>query len=128
MLLVIAAGAVGVAVGSRFAHPLAGALAAFALLVPFSQSNRFNDPFIWLFPWVAPGQLRELPGPLAGYPPAAAHAAMLAGLAVLAALVALVLTVGRRGSASGWRWPRRRPSRSSAWPGPRSCGRFPCPS
>ncbi len=96
VLLVIAAGAVGVAVGSRFAHPLAGALAAFALLVPFSQSNRFNDPFIWLFPWVAPAQLRELPGPLAGYPPAAAHAAMLAGLAAAAGLVALMLTVGRR--------------------------------
>ncbi len=96
VLLVIAAGAVGVVVGSRFAHPLAGVVAAFVLLVPFSQSNRFNDPFIWLFPWVAPGQLRELPGPLAAYPPAAAHAVMLAGVVVVAALVALVLTVGRR--------------------------------
>jgi hypothetical protein len=71
-------------------------VAAVALLVPFSQSNRFNDAFIWLFPWVAPNQLSSLPAPLAGYPPAAGHAVMLAGLAALAGLVALALVAGRR--------------------------------
>jgi len=96
VLLVIAAGAIGIAVGTRFAHPLAGVLAAVALLVPFSQSNRFTDPFIWLFPWVAPDQLGWVPGQLAGYPPAAAHAVMLAAEAGLAGLVALALTAGRR--------------------------------
>ena len=96
LLLVIAAGAIGIAVGSRLPHPLAGVVAAVALLVPFSQSNRFNDAFIWLFPWVAPNQLSWLPAPLAGYPPAAAHAIMLAGLAALAGLVALTLAAGRR--------------------------------
>jgi hypothetical protein len=96
VLLVIAGGAIGIAVGTRFAHPLAGVLAAVALLVPFSQSNRFTDPFIWLFPWVAPDQLGWLPGPLAGYPPAAAHAVMLAAVAGLAGLVALALATGRR--------------------------------
>jgi hypothetical protein len=101
LLLVIAAGAVGIAVGTRFAHPLAGVLAAFVLLVPFSQSNRFNNPFIWLFPWVAPNQLGWLPGPLAGYPPAAAHAVMLAGLAALAGVVALALAAGRRRLRAG---------------------------
>ena len=34
-------------------------------------------------------QLASLPGPLAGYPPAGAHALELAGLAVLAGIVAL---------------------------------------
>lgn len=96
LLLVVAAWAIGIAVGSRLPHPLAGVVAAVALLVPFSQSNRFNDAFIWLFPWVRPNQLSWLPAPLAGYPPAAAHALMLAGLAALAGLVALALVAGRR--------------------------------
>ncbi len=92
LLLVIAAGAAGIAIGSRFPHPLAGVLGALVLFVPFSQSNRFGGPVIWLYPWMKPGQLDFLPGPLAGYPPAGAHAAELAGIAVLAGIVALMVS------------------------------------
>jgi hypothetical protein len=92
LLLVIAAGAVGIAIGRRFPHPLAGVLGALVLFVPFSQSNRFSGPNIWLYPWIKPGQLDFLPGPLAGYPPVGAHAAELAGIAVLAGTVALMVT------------------------------------
>jgi hypothetical protein len=92
LLLVIAAGAVGIAIGRRFPHPLAGVLGALVLFVPFSQSNRFSGPNIWLYPWIKPWQLDFLPGPLAGYPPVGAHAAELAGIAVLAGIVALVVS------------------------------------
>lgn len=93
LLLVIGAGAVGVALGTRFPHPLAGVLGALALFVPFSQSNRLTGPGIWLYPWIKPPQLTLLPGPVTGYPPAAAHAAELAGIAVLGGVAALALTV-----------------------------------
>lgn len=92
VLLVIAAGAAGIAIGRRFPHPLAGVLGALVLFVPFSQSNRFGGPIIWLYPWIKPGQLDYLPGPLAGYPPVGAHAAELGGIAVLAGIVALVVS------------------------------------
>jgi hypothetical protein len=96
ILLVLAGGAIGVAIGSRFSHPLAGILGAFAWFMPFEQSNNISGVSTWLFPWVKPGQLNGLPGPLAGYPPAAAHALELAAIAALAAAVALTLTVAAR--------------------------------
>jgi hypothetical protein len=92
VLLVIAAGAVGIAIGRRFPHPLAGVLGALVLFVPFSQSNRFGGPIIWLYPWIKPDQLDFLSGPLAGYPPVGAHAAELVGIAVLAGIVALLVS------------------------------------
>ncbi len=100
VLLVAAAGAAGVAVGTRFPHPLAGILGAMVLLAVIAQSYRLlaypalgGTP--WLFPWTAPDQLGALPGPLAGYPPGGAHAVELAGLAVLAGAAALAATPGR---------------------------------
>ncbi len=90
--LVIAAGAAGTAIGAWFPHPLAGVLGAIALFVPVAESNNINGPGSWLLPWHEPGQLGQLPGPLAGYPPAGAHAAELAAVAVLAGLVALAVT------------------------------------
>lgn len=97
VLLVLAGAAVGVAVGARFPHPLAGVLAALLWLVAIGQSNQFNSAVAWLFPWnSAGGPLGSLPAPLAGDPPAAAHAVELAGIAGLAAAVALAVTAGRR--------------------------------
>ena len=93
LVLVIAAGAAGIAIGTRFPHPLAGVLGAIALFVPVAESNNLNGPGSWLLPWHEPGGLSLLPGPLAGYPPAGAHAAELAAIAVLAGLVALAVTV-----------------------------------
>jgi hypothetical protein len=95
VLLVIASGAIGIAIATRFPHPLAGVLGALALFVPFSQSNRYNDATSWVFPWATRNDLEYVPGPLAGYPPAVAHAAELAGIAVLAAAVALAVTVNK---------------------------------
>ena len=96
ILLVLAGGVIGVAIGSRFPHPLAGVLGAFVWLLPFSQSNRFNSAIPWLFPWVKPAQLSELPRRLAGYPPALAHALELAAIVVLAGVVALAITSAAR--------------------------------
>jgi hypothetical protein len=96
ILLVLAAGAIGVAIGTRFPHPLAGVLGAFGWLLPFSQSNRFNSAIPWLFPWVKPAQLSELPRRLPGYPPALAHALELAAIVVLAGVVALAVTSAAR--------------------------------
>ena len=96
LLLVLAGGAIGVAIGTRFPHPLAGVLAAFVWFVPFAQSNQFNSAIVWLFPWIEPPQLNELPARLAGYPPAMAHAVELAAIVLLAGLVALVITVAAR--------------------------------
>jgi hypothetical protein len=98
VLLVIAAGAAGIAIGARFSHPLAGVLGALVLLLTSWESQRFPGAVPWLLPWPSQsnqaGQLGQLPGPLAGYPPAGAHAVELAGLALLAATVALAVTVG----------------------------------
>jgi hypothetical protein len=96
ILLVLAAGAIGVAIGTRFSHPLAGVLGAFVWLLPFSQSNRFNSAIPWLFPWVKPAQLSELPRRLPGYPPALAHTLELAAIVVLAGVVALAITSAAR--------------------------------
>jgi hypothetical protein len=93
LLLVIAAGAAGVAIGTRFPHALAGLLGAMVLLFSSVTSHLTSGPAIWLVPWeMEADQLAHLPGPLAGYPPSGAHAAELAGLAVLAAILALVVT------------------------------------
>lgn len=89
VLLVVAGGMIGVALGERFPHPFVGVLAALAWAAPFSQSNRFNGPVTWLFPWVISQQLGNLPHRVPGYPPGVAHAVELAGIAALAAVVAL---------------------------------------
>ncbi len=96
VVLVIAAGAAGVAIGTRFPHPLAGVLGALVLLLSSGTSHTAGGSGIWLLPWEwTQDQLAWLPGPLAGYPPAGAHVLELAGLAVLAAIVALIVTAGR---------------------------------
>jgi hypothetical protein len=101
LVLVIAAGAAGTAIGTWFPHPLAGLFGALALFLPTATGHLIPGWSIWLIPWqLFEDQLGSLPGPLAGYPPAAAHAAELAGVAVLAAIAAL-MTV-RRGRARGW--------------------------
>jgi hypothetical protein len=89
VLLVLAGGAIGVAIGRRFPHPLAGVLGGFVWFIPFSQSNRISGPATWLFPWIKPSQLSGLPGPVPGYPPAVAHTVELAAIAVLAGALAL---------------------------------------
>jgi len=94
VVLVIAAGAAGTAIGSRFPHPLAGLLGALALFLPTAMAHLLPAWSTWLIPWhYFPDQLGWLPGPLAGYPPAGGHAALLAGIAILAAIVALAVTV-----------------------------------
>ncbi|HLK77395.1 MAG TPA: hypothetical protein VKU77_27575 [Streptosporangiaceae bacterium] len=94
LLLVIAAGAAGVAIGVRFAHPLAGVLGALALFISSATTHLASGGGIWLLPWeVFQDDLSQLPGRLTGYPPAGAHAAELAGLAALAAIVALAVTI-----------------------------------
>jgi hypothetical protein len=94
LLLVIAAGAAGVAIGARFPHPLAGVLGALALFVSSGQSHLPWAAGVWLYPWESfSDQLSGLPAPLAGYPPAGGHAVELAGLAVLAGIAALAVTV-----------------------------------
>ena len=71
LLLVIAAGATGIALGTRFPHPLAGVLGALALFLSSGQSHLPSGGGIWLFPWASfSDQLAGLPGPLAGHPPA----------------------------------------------------------
>lgn len=96
LVLVIAAGAIGVAIGTRFSHPLAGVLGALVLFIVTAESNRFSGTIIWLLPWeLKQDQLNSLPGPLAGYPPGGAHVAELAGMTVLAGVVALVVSAGR---------------------------------
>ena len=94
LLLVIAAGAAGVAIGARFPHPLAGVIGAMVLLFSSVTSHLTSGAAIWLVPWeIEPDQVANLPGPLAGYPPSGAHAVELAGLAGLAAIVALAVSV-----------------------------------
>ena len=95
LVLVIAAGAAGIALAQRFAHPLAGVPAALALIALFTQSSQFPGGLAWLSPWTVPAQLQFLPGPLAGYPPAPAHLAELAGITALAGVTALMTAVAR---------------------------------
>jgi hypothetical protein len=94
VLLVVAGGTVGVAIGRWLPHPMAGIVGALAWFVLPGQSNQYNSAVVWLFPWASP-QLTTLPGPLTGYPPATAHAAELAGIALLAAVVALIARASR---------------------------------
>jgi hypothetical protein len=102
LLLVIAAGAAGIAIGTRFPHPLAGVLGALVLLLSSGTSHTATGSGIWLLPWEwTQDQLGWLPGPLAGYPPAGAHMLELAGIAVLAGIVALTVTAGRARARAG---------------------------
>jgi hypothetical protein len=94
-LLVIVAGAAGIAVGRRFPHPLAGVLGAIVLFILCFQSYHLPGALFWLFPWTTPDQLGWLPGPLTGYPPGGAHMVELAGIGVVAATAALASTAGR---------------------------------
>jgi hypothetical protein len=94
VVLVIAAGAAGIAIGTRFPHPLAGLFGALALFLPTATAHLLPWWSIWLIPWhYFPDQLGWLPGPLTGYPPAGGHTAELAGVAILAATAALAVTV-----------------------------------
>ncbi len=100
LLLVIAAGAAGIAIGTRFPHPLAGLLGALVLFLTSATTHLTSGGGIWLLPWtILQNQLGSLPGPLAGYPPAGPHALELAGIALLAGVVALAATARR---ARGW--------------------------
>jgi hypothetical protein len=100
LLLVLAAGAAGVAIGSWFPHPLAGVLGALALFLSSGTTHSASGAANWLVPWeMVQDQLGQLPGQLVGYPPARAHALELAGLAVLAGIVALAGAV--RGARAG---------------------------
>jgi hypothetical protein len=102
LVLVIAAGAAGIAIGTRFPHPLAGVLGALMLFLSSATSHLGSGGGIWLLPWEwTQDQLGSLPGPLAGYPPAGAHVLELAGLAVLAGIAALTVTVGRAQARGG---------------------------
>lgn len=102
LVLLIAAGAAGVAIGTRFPHPLAGALGALVLLLSSATTHLGSGAGIWLLPWEwAQDQLGSLPGPLTGYPPAGAHVLELAGIAVLAAVAALTAAASRA-LARGW--------------------------
>ena len=72
VLLVIAAGAAGVAIGSRLSHPVVGVLVALVLFLCCGAYQALSDAAIWLVPWgIMVNQLGSLPGPLAGYPPPA---------------------------------------------------------
>lgn len=102
LVLVIAAGAAGTAIGARFPHPMAGVLGALVLFLSSGQSHLPGAAGLWLYPWESfSDQLGNLPGPLAGYPPAAAHSLELAGLAAVAAIVALALRVTRTRARAG---------------------------
>jgi hypothetical protein len=102
VVLVLAAGAAGIAIGTRFPHPLAGLFGALVLFLPAATTHLLPGSARWLLPWqVIQDQLGSLPGPLTGYPPAGAHAAELAGLAIAAAIVAVLMTA-RSGRARAW--------------------------
>ena len=113
LLLVIAAGAAGIAIGTRFPHPLAGVLGALALFLSSGTSHLASGSGHLAAPVGVDCkiELGWLPGPLAGYPPAGAHALELAGLAVLAGIVALAVTVRRARARAGWPRPASSPWR-----------------
>jgi hypothetical protein len=94
VMLVVAGGAIGVALGTVFPHPLAGVVAALVWLVLYGQSNQFSGTSVWLFPWLRPDQLEYLPHRVAGYPPAVAHDLELAAIAALALAIAVGVTAG----------------------------------
>lgn len=106
LLLVVLAGAVGVALGRWVPHPMAGLLAVLVLglievdLV-LSVANPIHLPggIAWLFPWTDPGSLlTALPGVTVPYPPPV-HLAELAGLIALAAVASVWRAVAHRGVA-----------------------------
>jgi hypothetical protein len=102
LLLVIASGAVGVAIAARFPHPLAGLLGALALILSSGTNHIGSGAGIWLLPWEwSQDQLSSLVAPLAGYPPVGAHVLELAGLAALAAAIALAATASRARARAG---------------------------
>lgn len=96
LLLIAAAGTIGVALGTWLGHPMAGILVVLALgLIEIDLTLSFDNPVhlpggtAWLFPWSDPGSvLATLPGVTVPYPPPA-HLAELAALIVLAVAVAL---------------------------------------
>lgn len=91
LLLVIAAGAAGIAIGARFPHPMAGVLSGLAL---FLISSQISGAVTWLLPWeFLQDELGTLPGPLPGYPPIGAHVLELTAIAALAAITALAVSV-----------------------------------
>jgi hypothetical protein len=102
LLLVIAAGAAGVALGARFPHPLAGVVGALALFLSSGTTHLASGAVNWLVPWeMVQDQLGQLPGPLTGYPPGRAHALELAGLAAVAGIAALAVTVRQARALGG---------------------------
>ncbi|HYK33341.1 MAG TPA: hypothetical protein VEV63_15330 [Streptosporangiaceae bacterium] len=102
LMLVIASGAAGIAIGTRFPHPMAGVLGALALFLSSSTTHLASGGGIWLLPWEGvQDDLGSLPSPLAGYPHASAHAVEVAAIAVLAGIAALAVTV-RRAQARAW--------------------------
>jgi hypothetical protein len=102
VVLVLTAGAVGTAIGTRFPHPLAGLLGAVLLFLPEATVHILPGWSVWLIPWeVLRDQLGSLPGPLISYPPAGAHVVELAGAAVLAAIIALIITSGGAWARAG---------------------------
>jgi len=102
LLLVIDAGAAGIAIGTRFPHPLAGVLGALVLFLPAATTHLASGGGVWLLPWeILEDQLGGLPRPLAGYPPAGPHAVELAGIAVLAGILALAVAVSRARARGG---------------------------
>jgi hypothetical protein len=102
VLLVIAAGAAGIAIGTRFPHPLAGVLGALVLFITSTTTHLASGAGIWLLPWpILQDELGSLPGPLAGYPPVGAHVLELAGIAAAAGAAALAMTVCRARARSG---------------------------
>jgi hypothetical protein len=102
VLVVIAAGATGIAIAARFPHPLAGVLGALVLFITSATTHLASAAGIWLLPWaILQDQLGSLPGPMPGYPPVGAHLVELAGIAVLAGAVALAATASRARARGG---------------------------
>ena len=89
LLLVIAAGAAGIAIGTRFPHPLAGVLGALALFTTAATTHLASGAGIWLLPWSSSAE-------------SAGRAARPAG------------RISARRRARGWNWPA-----SPSWPGSR---------
>jgi hypothetical protein len=109
LFLVAFGGAIGLAVGTYVAHPIAGLAVAMVLglveadlLVPFGAPVQAPGRSVWLFAWAQPAALRWLPKAAPGVPPVA-HLAWLAALTGMAA-IAVTCQPG----------PRRRPGRASA--------------
>ena len=96
LLLIAAAGTIGVALGTWLGHPMAGILVVLALgLIEINLTLSVANPVhlpggtAWLFPWSDPGSvLATLPGMTVPYPPPA-HLAELAALIALAVVAAL---------------------------------------